>query len=158
MSNEIEKIKEKIFNSEKYSFLRNNNKLNNNIVLLTLGGSHAYGTSLDSTISDVDVRGITLNTPKEILTMHYRDKPYEDKETDSVIYPLGQIVQLLTNANPNVIEMLGCESDHYFILKDEGKLLKDNIEVFLSKRVIQSFGGYATSQLKQKKNSIYRIV
>ena len=140
MINEIKAIKNKIFNGEEYKFLWNNDNLNENIILLTLGGSHAYGTSLNNN-SDIDCRGITLNTSKEILTMHYRDKPYEDKITDSVIYPLGQIVNLLSNANPNVIEMLGCENDHYFILKDEGKLLKDNIEIFLSKRVIQSFGG-----------------
>ena len=152
----INQIKDKIFNNEEYNFLWDNDKLNNNIILLTLGGSHAYGTSLDSKISDIDVRGITLNTSKEILTMNCRDKPYEDKSTDSVIYPLSQIVILLSNANPNVIEMLGCEDEQYFILKNEGKLLKDNIEVFLSKRVIQSFGGYSTSQLRRLQNALAR--
>ena len=90
MINEIKAIKNKIFNGEEYKFLWNNDNLNENIILLTLGGSHAYGTSLNNN-SDIDCRGITLNTSKEILTMHYRDKPYEDKITDSVIYPLGQI-------------------------------------------------------------------
>jgi len=152
----INQIKDKIFNNEEYSFLWNNDKLNSNIILLTLGGSHAYGTSLDSKISDIDVRGITLNTSKEILTMNCRDKPYEDKLTDSVIYPLSQIVLLLSNANPNVIEMLGCEDEQYFILKDEGILLRNNIDVFLSKRVIQSFGGYASSQLRRLQNALAR--
>ena len=152
----INQIKDKIFNNEEYNFLWNNDKLNNNIILLTLGGSHAYGTNLDSKISDIDVRGITLNTSKEILTMNCRDKPYEDKITDSVIYPLGQIVNLLSNANPNVIEMLGCEDEQYFILKDEGILLRNNIEVFLSKRVIQSFGGYSISQLRRLQNALAR--
>jgi len=152
----INQIKDKIFNNEEYNFLWDNDKLNNNIILLTLGGSHAYGTSLNSKISDIDVRGIALNTSKEILTMNCRDKPYEDKPTDSVIYPLSQIVILLSNANPNVIEMLGCEDEHYFILKDEGKLLRNNIEVFLSKRVIQSFGGYSTSQLRRLQNALAR--
>jgi len=152
----IDKVRNDLLFNKNYKFIWENDKLNNNIILLTFGGSHAYGTCADYNNSDVDIRGITLNTPKEILTMHYRDKPYEDKETDSVIYPLGQIVNLLSNANPNVIEMLGCESDHYFILKDEGKLLKDNIEIFLSKRIIQSFGGYATSQLRRLQNALAR--
>ena len=151
----LEKVEHDLL-SKNYRSLWDNEQLNNNIILLTLGGSHAYGTCADYNNSDVDIRGITLNTPKEILTMSFKDKPFEDKNTDTVIYPLVQIIQLLSNANPNVIEMLGCESDHYFILKDEGKLLKDNIEVFLSKRVIQSFGGYASSQLRRLQNALAR--
>ena len=88
--------------------------------------------------------------------MNCRDKPYENKETDSVIYPFSQIVILLSNANPNVIEILGCKDEHYFILKDEGKLLKDNVDLFLSKKVIQSFGGYASSQLRRLQNALAR--
>ena len=64
MKLDINHIKDKIFNNEEYNFLWNNDKLNDNIILLTLGGSHAYGTSLDSKISDIDARGIALNTPK----------------------------------------------------------------------------------------------
>ena len=37
----IDQIKEKVTSSE-YDFLRTNEHLGNNIILLTLGGSHAY--------------------------------------------------------------------------------------------------------------------
>ena len=39
----IEQIKEKL-KSDEYEFLRKDRNLGNNIIILTLGGSHAYGT------------------------------------------------------------------------------------------------------------------
>ncbi|WP_027625501.1 DNA polymerase beta superfamily protein [Clostridium lundense] len=149
----IDKIKEKL-NSNEYGFLRNNSNLNNNIILLTLGGSYSYG--LNDENSDIDIRGIACNTREEILTMKCRDKPYEDRETDTVIYTLSQIIELLCNCNPNTIEILGCKEDHYFVLKREGRLLKDNANIFLSQKAISSFSGYANSQLRRLENALAR--
>ena len=39
-----EQIKEKL-KSDEYEFLRKDKNLGNNIIILTLGGSHAYGTN-----------------------------------------------------------------------------------------------------------------
>ena len=61
----LEEIKQKV-NSEEYSFLRENEHLGKNIILLGLGGSHAYGTNNEN--SDLDVRGVALNSKKDILT------------------------------------------------------------------------------------------
>ena len=62
----LDKIKERVWNSEDYEFLSENEHLGENIILLGLGGSHAYGTSLET--SDLDVRGVALNRKQEILT------------------------------------------------------------------------------------------
>ena len=51
--------------SEKYNFLRTNEHLGDNIILLTLGGSHAYGTNIEG--SDIDIRGIALNNKADLL-------------------------------------------------------------------------------------------
>lgn len=40
----IEQIKDKL-KSKEYDFLRTDKNLGNNIIILTLGGSHAYGTN-----------------------------------------------------------------------------------------------------------------
>ncbi|WP_287825955.1 nucleotidyltransferase domain-containing protein [Clostridium sp.] len=149
----LKQIKEKI-HSEKYDFLRTNNYLGNNIMLITLGGSYSYG--LNNENSDLDIRGITANTKDEILTMNCKQKPYENKETDTTIYTLNQIINLLYNCNPNTIEILGCKDEHYLILNKYGKLLKDNANLFLSKRAIGSFGGYANSQLMRLTNALAR--
>ena len=60
----IEEIKQKVASKE-YNFLRENEHLGKNIILLGLGGSHAYGTNTES--SDLDVRGIAVNRKEEIL-------------------------------------------------------------------------------------------
>lgn len=51
--------------SEQYDFLRTNERLGKRIILLGLGGSHAYGTSNSN--SDIDFRGITLNMTSDLL-------------------------------------------------------------------------------------------
>lgn len=42
--------------SEEYNFLRNNDHFGDRIILIGLGGSHAYGTNNET--SDLDVRGL----------------------------------------------------------------------------------------------------
>jgi hypothetical protein len=54
----LDNIKNKL-KTEEYSFLKDNEHLGDNIILLGLGGSHAYG--MDKEDSDLDVRGIALN-------------------------------------------------------------------------------------------------
>ncbi|ERI89485.1 hypothetical protein HMPREF1982_04639 [Clostridiales bacterium oral taxon 876 str. F0540] len=146
-------IKEKL-NSKDYDFIRLNKSLGKNIILLTTGGSHAYGTNTAN--SDLDIRGITLNSAKEILTMNYNDKPIEDRPTDTVIYFLKQIISLLLNCNPNTIEILGIKEEHLFVCTEEGRLLRDNADLFLSKKAAASFGGYAIAQLRRLQNALAR--
>lgn len=148
----IHEIKQKLKSNE-YDFLRNNKKLNNNICLLTLGGSYAYGTNnLDS---DIDIRGIYLPSKEDILSMNYDNKPFENHDTDTVIYPLKQIFKLLCNSNPNTIEILGTLDEQLFVCNEYGKLIRDNVDLFLSKRAADSFSGYATSQFHRLYNALY---
>ena len=50
----VEEIKKEI-QTEPYGFLKSNPNLNDNIILMGLGGSHAYGTNNEN--SDIDIRG-----------------------------------------------------------------------------------------------------
>lgn len=99
----LNEIKNEI-KSEKYSFLNNDKHLGRNIILLGLGGSHAYGTNTET--SDLDVRGCTINSKEEILTNKYFDQ-FTNEETDTVVYGFNKLITLLSNVNPNTIEMLG---------------------------------------------------
>ena len=64
-----------------YDFLKTNEHLGDNIMFLTLGGSHAYGTNVEG--SDVDIRGCALNTKEEILT-NKKFEQFVNEETDSI--------------------------------------------------------------------------
>lgn len=144
-----------MLNSSQYDFLRINEHLGKNIILLTFGGSYAYGTNTDT--SDVDIRGCALNSKEEILT----NKNFEqlvNEETDTTIYSFNKLISLLINCNPNTIEILGCKPEHYFYISPVGKELIDNRHLFLSKKCIYSFGGYANQQLWRLSNKSARLV
>lgn len=138
-----------------YDFLRTNEHLGSNIILLTLGGSHAYGTNIEA--SDVDIRGCALNAKEEILT-NKNFEQFVNEDTDTTIYSFNKLIHLLTNVNPNTIEMLGCKPEHYLYLSPIGKELLDNRHLFLSKKCVHSFGGYANAQLRRLDNKAARLV
>ena len=138
-----------LLKSKEYDFLRNDPNLGYNIILLGYGGSYAYGTNNED--SDVDIRGIATNSSRNILTG--RDfEQVVDVPTDTTIYSFDKIVKLLCSCNPNTCEILGLKPEHYFVLTDAGKKLLDNRQLFLSKRAVHSFGGYANAQLRRLEN------
>lgn len=145
----------KMLGGAEYDFLRNNEHLGNNIILLTLGGSYAYG--VNTTISDIDIRGCALNSKEEILT-NKNFEQFVNEDTDTTIYSFNKLISLLINCNPNTIEILGCKPEHYFYLSPVGKELIDNRHLFLSKKCVHSFGGYANQQLWRLSNKSARLV
>lgn len=148
----IEQIREMVNGSE-YEFLRTNPHLDGRIIFLTLGGSYSYGTNVET--SDVDVRGCALNSPSDLLGLTSFEQVV-NTQTDTTVYSFNKLVSLLLNCNPNTIEMLGCKPEHYFYLTGIGKEMIDNRKLFISKRAVQSFGGYATQQLRRLENAVAR--
>lgn len=151
---QIEEIKKKLQTKE-YDFLREHKSLRNALMLLTLGGSHAYG--MDKEGSDLDIRGIAFNSKEEILLGEDFEQVV-DVKTDTVLYSFHKMLLLLTANNPNTIEILGCKPEHYLYLSDLGRELKEQRHMFLSKICIHTFGGYAESQLRRMENKAARLV
>lgn len=150
----LKQIKETLKSSE-YDFLRTNEYLGDNIILLTLGGSHAYG--MDKESSDLDCRAIALNPKSDILL----GKDFEqvvNTDTDTTVYSFNKMIELLSKTNPNTIEILGCKPEHYLHLSSIGQELLDNRKMFLSKVCIHSFAGYSQSQLRRLSNKAARLV
>lgn len=144
----LDEIKKAVSGKE-YNFLRENRHLGDNIILLGLGGSHAYGTETDT--SDLDIRGCALNSREEILCGENFEQVI-DNATDTTIYSFRKLIHLLTDCNPNTIEILGLKPEHYLYLSDIGKQLLDNRKMFLSRKAVKSFGGYATAQFHRLGN------
>lgn len=143
----IENIK-KMINGPEYDFLRTNEHLGKNIILLGLGGSHSYGTNVET--SDLDVRGCYINSKKEILLGHDSEQVCNEA-TDTTLYSFKKFIKLLSSCNPNVCEMLGLKHEHYLYISQIGQELLDNSKLFLSKKAINTFGGYAEQQLYRLK-------
>ncbi len=148
----IEQIKE-LVNGPEYDFLRTNPHLKEKIIFLTLGGSYSYGTNVET--SDVDVRGCALNSPSDLLGLTNFEQVVHT-QTDTTVYAFNKLVTLLLNCNPNTIEMLGCKPEHYFLMTEVGKEMIDNRKLFLSRRAVHSFGGYASQQLRRLENALAR--
>ena len=148
----IEQIKTLVA-SKDYDFLRTDPHLGNRIMFLTLGGSHAYGTNVET--SDVDIRGCAMNNASEIVGLSNFEQ-FVETTTDTTIYAFNKLISLLINCNPNTIEMLGCKPEHYIYMTDLGREFINNRKMFLSKRALHSFGGYANQQLNRLENALAR--
>ncbi len=142
-----------ILNGPEYAFLRSNRHLNQHIILLGLSGSHAYGTHNEN--SDIDLRGIALNSKSDLLGLSQFEQ-YVDEGTDTTIYSLKKTIALLIACNPSLLELLGLKAEHYLYVSPLGQALIDHRQLFLSKRVIHSFGGYADQQLRRLQNALAR--
>lgn len=136
---------------EEYDFLHTNKHLGSNILFLTLSGSHAYGTNVEG--SDIDIRGVA-GSP-EILGFN-RFEQAIDNRTDTVIYAVNKFVSLLAQGNPNIIELLGNDPELYVNMTPEGQMLLDNKELFLTRRVAYSYGGFANDQLRRLQMGLLR--
>lgn len=136
-----------------YNFLYENEHLKNRLLFITFGGSHSYGTNVEG--SDVDIRGIAMNSVQDILGLSNFEQ-FVDEKTDTTIYSFSKIIKLLLNCNPNTIEMLGGKKDSYIFYHPVGEELVKNKNLFLSQRAAYSFGGYAKQQLNRLENALAR--
>lgn len=150
----LSEIKDRL-KSENYDFLRKNKNLGDNVILIGLGGSYAYGTNTKD--SDLDIRGVATNSKRNILIRQDFEQVV-DVETDTTVYSFDKIIKLLCSCNPNTIELLGLQPEHYLYLSPAGEELLANKKMFLSKAAIHSFGGYANAQLRRLENKAARLV
>ena len=120
----------------------------NETVYLTVHGSRAYGTHRPD--SDRDERGFCiLSDPR----YYFGFKNFEQKDAgwsdqiDRCIFDIRKFFTLALDCNPNIIEILFSDESDLIICKDAGRLVRDNREMFLSKKAADKFVGYAMSQL-----------
>ena len=134
----VQEIKELIKSSE-YDFLRNNEHLGDNISIITVGGSHAYGTNTDS--SDVDIRGVFLPKVEEVIGFG-KYETFTNDDTDTCLYSFRKFVELLYHGNSSALDVIGSKPEYILYLDDVGR------QIFLSKSLIRSLGGFANKELR----------
>lgn len=141
-----------------------------NIHYLTISGSFAYGTNTKE--SDYDIYGICI-PPKNILfpwlennkifgfdsfnafeqwnEQHIRDEDSK-KEYDFTVYNITRFFYLCANANPNVNELLYTPQDCVLICSSIGQMIRENRQLFLSKKAWHTHKGYSYSALHSMMN------
>lgn len=130
-----------------YQNLLQHENLGENICLLTVGGSHAYGLANEN--SDIDIRGIAVRTAEDILGMHHFDGFNQVTEnTDIQIYTLDKFVNLALKGNVNVLEILFGDPSNVLLCDGFGRYLLDIKEQFLSNDIYKSLRGTIYSHLK----------
>lgn len=125
-----------------------------NICYLTLAGSKSYGTNNEN--SDTDIRGFYLETKEQLFGLTKYSTEYTDSENDTVLYSFKKFLHLLSNCNPNVIELLGTRNEDVLYMTALSREMRMNAEMFLSKRAYVTFGGYAVQQLRRLQNALSR--
>jgi len=123
-----------------------------NTIFSTVVGSTAYGTNTPE--SDRDVRGIAA-IPDEKLYFGYLDKfeQFEDKVNDIVLYDIRKAFRLISDANPNMIDLLYADERFHEKVDPIFERVLENRDKFLSKRVRYTYTGYAFAQLKRIKTA-----
>lgn len=118
------------------------------IHLETLHGSRAYGLQRPS--SDWDYKGILVGPSSWYFG--FRPSPEQiELGPDHVLFDIRKFFRLAAEGNPTIIEILYTQKNDRRICTDQGEYLIEARDQFLSKKVAQSFGGYALSQLKRIK-------
>lgn len=113
------------------------------IILEAVMGSKAYG--LDTPESDEDLRSIYVAPTMQVLGLQKVKDTIQYTNPDIVIQEVEKFIRLALANNPTILEMFFVED--YRILTDEGQLLVNHRDAFLSQRVRRTFGGYAKSQI-----------
>jgi uncharacterized protein len=108
-------------------------------------GSKAYG--LDTPESDTDMRSVFVASTWDMLSLRKPKDTIQKNNPDSCAQEVEKFINLALANNPTILEMLFVPD--YTILTSEGELLVENRNLFLSKRIYNTFGGYAIQQMKR---------
>jgi predicted nucleotidyltransferase len=114
------------------------------LLLKCVSGSRAYNLSLPS--SDTDIKGIFVLPQKELYGLSHTAQ-VSNASHDEVFFEIGRFIDLLCKNNPNILELLSTPADCVLYRHPLMSLIR--AEDFLSKLCLDSFAGYAKTQIKK---------
>lgn len=118
-------------------------------IFVSLAGSRLYGTSKHD--SDYDYRGVFTQTRSQFLGFDKTNDTYELSKPDVSLFKLRKFFDLALNNNPNVMDILFSPTWAWIFATDTWRQIYDIRHAFLSRKAIDTFGGYAVSQFKKLK-------
>lgn len=130
------------------------------LILLSEIGSTMHGVSSGDTGDDIDLMGICVEPPAEVLGLgnfeqyEYRDRKVNERsqegDTDLVVYGFRKWVKLAATGNPTVIMLLFSDDDkHVKQINGFGLLLRKEFPHFLSQQAGHRFLGYLDGQFRR---------
>jgi predicted nucleotidyltransferase len=119
------------------------------ILFECVAGSRAYGTGLRT--SDEDIRGIFAVPAAAYLDLTRPLDLISDERGDTVYYSLRRTIDLLSQANPNILELLFMPEDCVRKTSPEMQMLIANRNLFVSKHCADTHAGYAMAQIRKAK-------
>jgi uncharacterized protein len=141
-----------------------------NMVFMAMMGSVAYGASGNT--SDIDVYGFAIprkddlfppnhipgfgipHEPFQQWQQHHVRHPDKDQEYDFQIFSIVKIVNLAMENNPNCVDALFVPRRCILFSTEVGERIREHRRMFLSKRCLPKFRGYAMSQMSKIKNKV----
>jgi predicted nucleotidyltransferase len=117
------------------------------ILFECIAGSRAYGTTTDA--SDEDIRGLFALPAAAYLNLVRPPDQVSDARGNVVYYSLRRVIELLAQANPNILELLYMPEDCVRKITPEMQLLLESRHLFISKQCADTHAGYAMSQIKK---------
>lgn len=119
------------------------------IIFRAIAGSQAYGTNTPE--SDTDIRGAFIFPNEAYLGLTEPVQQVSDKTNDVTFYSLKRMFELLSTANPNMVELLYLPDECVLEVHPIMAKLIENRHLFISKKTYHSHSGYAFAQIKRAK-------
>jgi hypothetical protein len=130
-------------------------KNKNLLIFEGIVGSNAYG--LNTKTSDIDKKGVYIQSLDDILAFGYI-KQISDDKNDLVYYEVRRFLELLATNNPNVLELLNIPENCIIYKHPVYDLILNEKDKFISKICKNSFAGYAIEQIKKARGLKKKIV
>ncbi|MDN3583486.1 DNA polymerase beta superfamily protein [Mucilaginibacter flavus] len=116
------------------------------MLLDCISGSTAYNLNVPG--SDIDKKGIFILPQRELYGFAFTDQ-VANESNDEVYFEIKRFLELLTKNNPNILELLSTPTAFVLYRHPLMDLIKP--EDFLSKLCLDTFAGYAQTQIKKAK-------
>lgn len=123
------------------------------IILECISGSKVYG--LDTPDSDTDIKGVFM-LPKAIFFGLNYIPQVSNESNDIVFYEFGRFMELLSQNNPNILELLS--TPEQAVLYRHPLLEAIRPGLFLSKLCRNTFGKFALSQIRKARGLNKKIL